>query len=894
MAAFHHQRSGSRISYNGGSIGEQQLPAGSCNFRDLSIGARAPICGCKRFWLNNSQFNGPDGISDKAWCFCGHHACFHNALSQRQRSFGQASVGAVRSNIAEGVSMTAEAGREVVQASGYQSKPTGLGIRPDSSGEDQSINTRLWDALNAFAREQEDGTGSGMMSKLPSTACPSIAGDFRPSPNRTLLERTQQLRSMGPPVNIPSNLMAAPAEEYSATEVATPSANGTPDLRAFAPPGSQARISPASRPATRAATSPPSVRARQTTEVAQPSGSGQNGQQFPASSMVPALSLQEATSMLRTFGQRIDVLETLSFSHMPVEEVQDRLELFDGRVLDLEQWRAEHEQAHPSPEPADPESSKRRRLLPTEVSSFASDGSFDSAAAAQTEAVVLATLAANAETGPRIDLLESRVAGLESAALPSFVRPWHVQIVLLPWGRDLRGIWFSALEATQHSLKSSTQTSDEWTGAQSAPRLSYKSSASGAWTTESIQAWADEAQEWLSPKACGPAGMVFERLASRGLVRDVTFTAPDSLHILDTLSNAFGTFRRSAEDARLEQTGSYQALRENFVPLRKVRKSSRLRFLSPAEMVTSAMWTARFLDSSVFMKVNDGQRRLYVTTPAAYLQPSGECWSWQRLRHLPIHEASGQEQAAQATNAAIEACWTYNDRLDQPTSAHASFASHASRDSQWSTRSQQSDHEEASIDDRPVSPESGPRLSHHRTVSLPSSSSAAEQAKASLPKRRVASFETAATVPSNDDQMATTAAGKRRRISTSPEAERRGVGLTPRWSREPPSPYTSEHAGEARSQGAFSRKRGTTPFAYATPHSNSNYNVPRMDFIGGDGDTEADTDMVAPHSERGEDEWHGVEEELSAGMDQSDGGSAMDEVEIDEANPDMGTTICER
>ncbi|KAK5124446.1 hypothetical protein LTR85_001663 [Meristemomyces frigidus] len=896
MAAYGSERTGSRISYNGGSIGEQQLPVGSCDFRDLSIGARAPTCGCKRFWLNNSTRNGQDGALDRAWCFCGHHACFHNAFSQPQRSVEQASIGAARSGIHESGRNAAEAAPQEGEASGSQPKPAGLGIRPGSSAQDQSINTRLWDALNAFAREQEDGQVSDTASKLPSTACPSTVGEVRLSPSRVLQQRAQQqFRSMGPPANITTNYMAAPsAEEYSATEVATPSLNGTPDLRAFGALGSQARTSPSGIPSLRVAATPsPAIHARPTTEPVQPSGSGRSAQHLLPPSSNPALSALEMTGLLHTVNRRIDILESLSFSHVPLDEIQDKFELFDGRLLDLEQWRADQPQDGASPAPAESSGSKRRRLLPTEDNSFGSEGSFDSAAAAHTEAVVLATLAATAETGPRIDALESRVADLESAALPTFARPWHVQVVLLPWGRDLRGIWFSALEATQHSLRSSQQVSDEWTGAQSAPKLSFKSTANGAWTTESIQAWADEAQEWLSPKACGPGGMAFQRLESRGLVQDVTLTATDSRHFLSTLVDAFGDVLRPSEVTGSGQSGHCQALQESFIPLRKVRKSSRLRFLSPSEMVSSATWTASFLDSSVLMKVNDGQRRLYVTTREAYLQPNAAQWSWQTIRQLPMFDATGEEQAAQASHVAIEACWTYNERLDQPVSAHASFASHASHDSQWIIHSQQSHQEEGGNKGRPMSPQSEARPKRQRTVSLPSSSSAAEQVKASLPKRRVASFETGTTLPLSEGQIALLATAKRRRISTSPEAERRGVGFTPRWSREPPSPFTSEHAGEARSQGANSRMRGTTPFAYATPHSNSNY-VGRMGFLGGDGDTEPDTDMAAPHSEMGEDEWHGVEDEgIDAIQHQIDGQSAMDEAEIDGSNLDEGLTIYE-
>jgi len=851
------------------------MPKGSCDFRDLSVGARAPTCGCKRFWLNTGHYSSDGGNTERAYCFCSHHACFHNALSQPIVP-GPASIKVGRAlprtdtNAVDGSGPRRQESRLGSQAS----QPKGLGIRAGSSAHPQSINTRVWEALNAFARNQEDGSPAGTTSKLPSTATPSVAGDASDSP-----DGVPQYRSMGPPLTIPIPYQnAVGSDEYSATEVATPSVAGTPDFRAPA-------VGPRTYANPSLATAARDSRERQPTSdppmppaVQLPQLNGSGRVLLPT---VPNVSLHEMRNMLQAYGRRIDVLESLSFSHVPIEEVQEKFELFDGRLLDLEQWRTEFEQRHASPEP-EPENGKRRRPQATEVSFSASDGSFDSAAAAHTEAAVLATLAANAETGPRIDILETRVADLESAALPSFARPWQVQVVLLPWGREVRGIWFSALEATQQSSRSFTQASEEWVGVDPMTRLSFKSSESGAWTTESIQAWADEAQEWLSPKACGPTGTVFERLASRGLVREVTLASPDSRHVLRAMEHAFRNVLTDERAEAFAESQGYQALHERLIPLRKVRKSTRLRFLSQSEMVTSAAWTASFLDSCA-MKIKDRQRRLYVTTSEAYLQPVSGGWSWQKLCQLPIYDASGEEQAAQATNAAIEACWTYNERLDRRISTHSSFASHASR---WSTRSQQpADQPEGCQQEAPPSPHSEARPGHYRAISLPDSSSVIDPVRATIPKRRVASFETSTTGPIPGGSIDTSAAGKRRRISTSPEAERRGVGFTPRWSREPPSPFTSEHAGEARSQGTSSRKRGTTPFAYATPHSHSHH-AGFMHLPGGDGDTEADSDIAAVQIDRMEDEWHGMEDGDVLETQRADGGSAVDGHETDEDEQD--------
>ncbi|KAK3674517.1 hypothetical protein LTR78_005603 [Recurvomyces mirabilis] len=869
MAAYSDQRLG-RISQTGNGSGDA-LPSGSCNYRDLAIGVQAPVCGCKRFWLNNDHYGG--------------HV----------------------------VDAPASHGREVEQAahqSTPQRQPAGLGIQAP-----QSIDTRLFNALNAFARNQDDGPPSDGSSKLPSTACPSIASERRPSPSRVMFERSQYLRPMAPPVLIPpGEAQAGSADEYSATEVATPSIRGTPDIHGPVAIGSQARISPFRFPTV------PSQLMGTNKAAEEPSSSQRHPVPGPSHttpfsplSYIQTVqpSVVDMENVLRTLSRRVEVLEGMSFSQVPVEEVHERFENMDTRVLDLEVWRNYAESIQAEQQSAEASQPKRRRLLPSEDSSFSSEGSaFDSAAAAHTEAAVLATIAANAETVPRIDALERRVIDLESASLPSFTRPWHVQVVLLPWGRALSGIWFSAIDATQQSVKASTQMSEEWTMPQTNAKLSFTSATSGAWTTESIQAWAKEAQSWLSPKACGPSGTVFQRLESRGFVQDITITASDSGHILSAIKAAFDTVLLNDKENECTDADTH-ALNERFIPLRKIRKSTRLRFLSPAEMVTSATWTAGFLDDSVCMKVTDGQRRLYLTTPEAYLQKQEEGWAWPQLRQLPMYDAVADEHIAQATSAAIEACWTYNDRLDQRISAAASFAASQSSErlpegmTVITTTVPQLVSEQNEVDTARDEQNASPTR-RQRTVSLPASCSITEDIRIPMPKRRVASFETTSSTALRETQLLDTMAIKRRRISISPEAERKGVGLTPRPSREPPSPFISEleHAGDLYSHGGTSsslrHQRGATPFAYATPHSNSNYVSGRAEQFPFQtlscGDTEADTDMqTVPMSDGIDDgdEWQGVGEageltlntDADANFDDHDPSDADEEDELDEQRP---------
>ena len=742
---------------------------------------------------------------------------------------------------------------------GASPKPSaGLGIQADFPSQSRSINTRMWDALNGFARNQDDGTASITTSKLPSTAVPSINGDAIPP---------YQPRSMGPPLHIPSlSLARAGLDEYggSATEVATPSVAGTPDLQAFIPPGYQPRSSPARLPAIQSLGRVSTLTPQQ--------------QQSETINTTNHLLSRDVENMLQSYGRRLDVLETISFSHVPIEEVQDKFENFDDRLLDFEQWRTERDQEREqealdrASNSAREAGSKRRRLLPDQIS-FSSSGSFDSAAAMHTEAAVLATVATNLELEPRFEALENRMMDLENAAMPSFARPWEVQVVLLPWGSNLRGIWFTSSDATQQSQRSALQSSAEWTGPKTAPKVSFQSSASTAWTTESIEAWAEDAQDWLSPKACGPAGDVFQRLASRGLVRDLEFTNSSSKHIWDTITYAFRRVLPEKSPADSDLLEQYHGLHARFLPLRKVRKSTRLRFLNPAEMVTSASWTADFLESSAMMKVNDGQRRLYITTPHAYMQNGVDKWTWKTLKDLPARDEEGEVRHKIGRNVAIEACWSYNDKLDYVPSLHSSFGSRASHKSHPDSSSPHQ------VPDQPMSPLSDARPLRQRTIS--SSLPTYEPAALAL-KRRAASFETLGNAPMSSDPPSL-ATAKRARLSVSPEAERRGVGFTPRLSREPPSPFHSDvNMVDSRSQGATS-KRGTTPFAYATPHSNSTL----MGIAGlmgcGDDDTVLGTDLA-------DEEWQGVGDGLDDEEEEDDQDDDDDESVASGENSSYGDT----
>lgn len=121
----------------------------------------------------------------------------------------------------------------------------------------------------------------------------------------------------------------------------------------------------------------------------------------------------------------------------------------------------------------------------------------------------------------------------------------------------------------------------------------------GGWAT------VDPDEEWLLLRACGNMGIIDKRLQSRGLIRTMPVKDPDYRSIQAAVHAAFGAVFREmrilphawSSDAR---SAHFLGLQQNWVPLRKIHKDSRLRFLSPAEMVTPSLWNVPFLNSVMY------------------------------------------------------------------------------------------------------------------------------------------------------------------------------------------------------------------------------------------------------------------------------------------------------
>jgi hypothetical protein len=548
---------------------------------------------------------------------------------------------------------------------------------------------------------------------------------------------------------------------------------------------------------------------------------------------------------VKNHEQRLDHLENASFN-APLDDLQDGQNLMELRITELEAKIEELERAQTAQNDASSVGSRHH-----------AGSSVDSRVSTTSSAMIAAAM--DQMDSSRIEALEAQVAELQASSLPSHVRPWEVEVVFLPFGSELMGVWSSQYGMTQRSRGNSNAT-DDWTQTQSNSMAAAQACLTdrdqrSIWERSASNLAADEDSSWLMAKACGRQSKVDERLRSRGLVKVVQINGPDTRDIQAAIMTAFGDLPETLlEDPFTEHENAgtipdsllkYLGLQASWMPLRKLHKDSCLRFLNTSEMITPALWTVPFLASSVAMRTS-GTRRLYITQRDSYIQHLGSDtaeWTWQKLRQLPrvYPEQHNINHTPEAD--AHEPCWEFDERLDPPSeSIHSSFASQisslsirpvaAEEEPEPTSPASPSDHFSSAAVSRnasttptsiapppsrsfsPVKTRNPFRPIHTRTTSMPSLVPI-KSSPTLTTKRRITSFDfepqSSPTRTNSASVMSLTM--KRRRISRSPSRARD----TPRYSNGPPSPYTFVDDIAERN------KRGTTPFAYATPHSNAPY-----------------------------------------------------------------------
>ena len=572
-------------------------PTGPCNFRDLSAGH---VCGCRRFWPSrSSEGPGPTGDNGQvdASCICGHHGCFHdlghendNRLSEQHTSLHKPAIPSIETHEIFELGKTSQQGHEnsLLNRHTARSNPRGGQSEP-AWHADIDVDTRMIGSASSRRHLRQHARQYTRSSRSSATEIASTPTRLAWLESRTVAKSTLGIVKSG-------------LRTLDIGEDTTPDewSRGT-------------SISPID------------------------AGSKRNSVQTPRTEQLHeqlnalkalVLSVPDVQHALSGIYQRLEAIENMSSSQEVPQDLAERLELLEHleiRTIELE----------------------------AKLNSLDTAGSFrDDHSVIDTSRKISAR---NSDDHSdmlleRLDEIEHRLINIEGRSLPSSQSPWSVEVVVIPWGAELNGLWFP------------DNTDSAW-----AQMVGNSSHHSG---------------ERFMSRACGPshgdAGLVYSRLLSCGLIRVVQFIDNSAYHIQSQLLYAYSdvlptlsSFDQDKSSFRTQLSEQFLGLQSVFIPLRKVHRQSTLEHLSPAEMVTPVLWTASFLESSVFMKApRAGVRRLYMTTPEGYLQPSSGSCTWATLRALSTAIGGTLHvDASVPLQGGDSECWNWNRRLD-PSLTH--------------------------------------------------------------------------------------------------------------------------------------------------------------------------------------------------------------------------------
>ncbi|KAI1501479.1 hypothetical protein F5X99DRAFT_200797 [Biscogniauxia marginata] len=876
------------------------LPGGPCNFVDLAHGANGPKCGCRRFWSRAASVR-PDrgsptgyppgfsqafsyanaaGLEDQsAWCMCSHHACFHDDIRDGQTTPTPALV--------PGAPAVATAGQENERPRSNREPLTP--VMPELSFKFPHLMGPPTEFHNTF------NNAASFVPHLPEEASIQRGEVSAPTPAQesSLPDTLNWANFIYSEPDHPALLAPIPSQCLMPSQPSsTTSSTRIGYLRPFAGKGLQTLSGVKSKlreplqekneDAQQQEDEPavdPSVDDAQT--ITNTPRSSRHTELFEGQSERPNPGVNRdafrlLSNTVQGHEQRIDNLENISFSAAGHDQCHEKHDQTDLRVTELESRVEEVEKMLNDTNSTVSGYHRSRRPGVDDATSVVSVSTAGSGHAAD-----------RAELYSQLQALRAQLNSLQGIApFPSLARPWEVEVIFLPF--PLKNIWLESRDFSSQRPAGGAVEADPWTQLPSCSSpVDPQSPSFIDWMGPEVES------DWLLARACAPDQMIGQRLRSRGLVKNVSIRGPDARSVQQAMSEAFGTLFRTFSRMQAnvhhgstmhQHVVNFLGLQSPWVPLRKIHKDSRLRFLTPAEMVTPVTWDVQFLSSSVAMKSNDIPR-LFITHPEAYLQDQDAYdngWNWQRLRELSRVYADSQSSQEVPEGDAKEECWTWNTILDgqSPSMRHTNYSSlQQAAQRHWRTVSTSPSQGAFPGGLRPT-----PSLATHRSGTRAQSPAILKERRASRPPR-----VRTASMPPTMPTLVSPAQAKRRLTSYVPTYERRpspqvrvapsvaahahtqnyahvhAMGVikrrctrspsvrpggqppqyphgqarnnrrnTPRWSTASPSPMPE----------AFG-VRATTPY-YATPYSNAPFvdtRPNRVVMVGEDEDVDVDVNV---------------------------------------------------
>ncbi|KAL7926203.1 hypothetical protein ACQKWADRAFT_176616 [Trichoderma austrokoningii] len=634
------------------AVSVPQLPGGGCNYVDLTPGAHASRCGCRRFW---SSQPGSPLVDQASWCMCSHHACYHDEQPRNSQPPQQS---------AEMITMPSTAqiteNLQALRGRDTMSPAVDLIAAKEASAmlESELLSFNGASPLSFLQKPIDEHFNS-----LGQVSTPRQASDSMPDtlPWADTVRRTQS-ESPAAQSFLPQSFMSQATSSNStihAKYLRPFAGKGMHTLSRYNPSAVPLQSieqpdSPLQQTATRSIEEPFAA-FTPADEESTPRPDTATTQIEPRAVTAAAASeaLQNLADMVDAHSERLDNLETVSFSDNGHEECSDNYELLDLRVVELESKMDDIE----------------KRVFDNDSTDDLSDEDASTISSAANRPNF------SQEVYGQLQSLQAQVDQLQTV-IPSWNHAWEVEVVFMPF--PLGWLWQPI-----HQFKADVRNGNEDDLTQLPMTLSTSRSRAQSPFLEDWPAH-NRGADWLLPRACGAKGVADWRLRSRGLVKKIVVKDPDAKSVSLAMHAAFGhVFRDMHLYARPQssqsQASKYMGLRSPWVPLRKIHRDSRLRFLGPEEMLTPALWDVQFLNS---IMMRSSEPRLFVTHPDAYLQAHQACessWTWAKLKEMPAVHDITESQEADITESQetadvnrLEGCWGWNEQLDRPPASRAS------------------------------------------------------------------------------------------------------------------------------------------------------------------------------------------------------------------------------
>lgn len=627
------------------------LPTGACFFRLLDSGH---TCGCQRFRPRRKpQSDATEDNDDLEECRCQHDACFHKNETPTTPA-----------------RVAYRPGRSQPQ---QQSGPADTFEHRRARRENVNIS---------MVTNHEEATLRRSMATMSATSGTTTERDPSASvtPSSGLLPAFQ-LRK--PP------LFAAPATSNAASRGSS--------LQLVRHQSRELSAAPPSDPLASSKTSDVKLQVSRLTEFAQSIKSHQMSQQ-------DRLDLVEGLpSIIEELADKVELLDndfaTIETRHVDFEEKIENRHLdfeekirneMNDRISALESFirsQTDRKRRHRRDSEFEASSSirgdrKRRRtregsevhnsFVRTTTTSFTTTTS-TSTGLTQTSPPADRTFQKRIQF--EVEQLTRRLTDVEKSAGPSIMRPWEIEIVMIPPSPLIAGAWLDGSSSAASTQFESSELRPSGPLAITASKASINASSTGS----------------PVPRSFAPTSKQYLRLQSRGFIRRLHITGPTAKDVSLVIESEFGhlidwcaSFSASSQKMKSQSMSSSSSQRTArafgsstnppaWQPLRKIYKQTVLEYISETELATPALWTVEYL------KGNCMQRSANRTV--VYIMPTQMAprITWGDIQSLPpyVDESSPslqdhpQPRKPLPSSLQEEKIWKFDRHLDGKS--HASI-----------------------------------------------------------------------------------------------------------------------------------------------------------------------------------------------------------------------------